>query len=160
MTALQSDNMQHAFPVARHLCATVLQDEVQIRRKKKKREKRRRGGSRDILTSSLVPINSLTTHASCSAQACGKVTQTKEALSKRKWSDQCKQYSYRTDREKKQTMIWFHFSKYGCWGEYVFKAPLMREQYGRHKLSRLNLALEVLLQGGFLHSFHIINTFW
>lgn len=44
--------MQHA---ARHLCATVLQDGVQ------KRGGRRGGGSRDILVSSLVPVNSLTT---------------------------------------------------------------------------------------------------
>lgn len=76
MTALQSSNMQPASAVARHICATLLQDEVQ------KTKKRRGGGSRDILMSSLVPINSLTTHASCSAQACGKVTQTKEALLK------------------------------------------------------------------------------
>lgn len=79
MTALQSDNMQHAFPLACHLCATVLQEEVQ----EKEQEKKGGEGSRDILTSSLVPINSLTTHASCSSQACGKVTQTKEALGER-----------------------------------------------------------------------------
>lgn len=68
--------MRHAFPVACHLCAAVLKDKVQ----KKTKTKTRRGGSRDIPVSSLVPINSLTTHASCSAQACGKVTQTKAAL--------------------------------------------------------------------------------
>lgn len=114
LTALRSENMQHAFPVARHLCATALQDEVL-----------RRGGSRDILMSFLVPINSLTTHASCSGQACGKVThkEKKKHFQKGNWNDQRRQHSSCTDRSKTLTVF---LNAQVCMAEYGFKPALKK----------------------------------
>lgn len=78
------------------------------RKKYKKTKRRREGGSRDILMSSLVPINSLTTHARCSAEACGKVTQTKGALLKMKWPVQPIELPHRQEEA-----VWFHGLLYG-----------------------------------------------
>lgn len=73
MTALNS-NKQLPFLSEWHLCATLLQDEAQ-------EEKRKRRLAPHLHVFSPVPINSLTTHANCSPQACGKVTQMKRILS-------------------------------------------------------------------------------
>lgn len=119
MTALQSGNMQHAFPWH----ATFV---LQCFRMKYKKTKTRRGGSRDIFMSSLVPINSLTTHASCSGPACGKVTQTEEALSgplqPTKAVVQAGKYCLVTWFASQQ--VWVNMT---C----VFKVQLKRGSYGK-----------------------------
>lgn len=61
----RSGNMQHAFPVACHLCAAALKDRI----KRKERWGRRGGSSRNVLVSSLVPVTGLKTHASWLARA-------------------------------------------------------------------------------------------
>lgn len=83
------------------------------------RERTEKGGegSRDILTSSLVPINSLTTHASCSSQACGKVTQTKEALWERERENEMTSGAANIDAAQAATKHWlcFWFTSQWVW---------------------------------------------
>lgn len=82
MTTSQSSNMQRVPSGTPPLCRSASGRSTRRKEEESKGGGGGGGGSRDILMSSLVPINSLTTHASCSAQACGKVTQKREALEK------------------------------------------------------------------------------
>lgn len=88
----RSGNMEHAFPVACHLCAAALKDRI----KRKERLGRRGGNSRNVLVSSLVPVTRLETHASWLARALWQSDSDKRGNVR--WLEQPKWLSQRRDR--------------------------------------------------------------